>query len=132
VPQEAERTRDRPVGGDLLVQLSNMMVQEKKKCFGKGPVNAKSYMVDDLLFVVMRGGMTTAERTMVELNREDQVRAFRQAFQNEMTEQLTGKVEELTGRTVLTYQSQVMFEPDILVEMFVFADSIDWAPEAGH
>jgi uncharacterized protein YbcI len=109
-----------------------MMVQEKKKFFGKGPVNAKSYMVDDLLFVVMRGGLTTAERTMVDLDREDQVRAFRQAFENEMTERLTGRVQELTGRRVLTYQSQTMFEPDIVVEMFVFEDTVDGTPQAGH
>jgi hypothetical protein len=37
-----------------------------------------------------------------------------------MTERLTGMVEDLTGRKVLTYQSQVMFDPDLVVEMFVF------------
>ena len=50
------------------------------------------------------------------------VRQFRQLFENEMTEVLTGLVEETTGRTVVNYQSQIMFDPDIIVEMFVFAD----------
>lgn len=110
-------------GGELLAQLSNGMVQAQKKFFGKGPVRAKSYMVDDLLFIVMRGGMTTGEHTMVEFGQEDAVREFRQTFENEMTGRLTGMVEELTGRKVLTYQSQIMFEPDIVVEMFVFDDT---------
>lgn len=29
-------------------------------------------------------------------------------------------VEQLTGRKVATYQSQIMFDPHLVVEMFVF------------
>jgi uncharacterized protein YbcI len=110
-------------GQGLLARLSNEMVRAQKEFFGKGPTQAKSYMLDDLLLIVMRGGMTTAEKTMLEFGQQDQVRQFRQLFENEMTERLTGMVEELTGREVLTYQSQVMFDPDVVVEIFVF-DSI--------
>jgi uncharacterized protein YbcI len=107
-------------GQGLLARLSNEMVRAQKEFFGKGPTQAKSYMLDDLLLIVMRGGMTTAEKTMLEFGQQDQVRQFRQLFENEMTERLTGMVEELTGREVLTYQSQVMFDPDVVVEIFVF------------
>ncbi|MCE3266548.1 MAG: hypothetical protein K0S15_1257 [Solirubrobacterales bacterium] len=37
-----------------------------------------------------------------------------------MAERLTGTIEQLTGRKVVNYQSQVMFDPDIVVELFVF------------
>ncbi len=37
-----------------------------------------------------------------------------------MAGQLIGVIEELTGRKVVTYQSQIMFDPDRVVEMFVF------------
>jgi uncharacterized protein YbcI len=107
-------------GGDLLARLSDEMVRAKKQFFGKGPEQAKSYMLDDLLIVVMRGGLTTAEQTMLRFGRNNMVRQFRQLFENEMTEVLTSLVEETTGRTVVNYQSQVMFDPDIIVEMFVF------------
>jgi uncharacterized protein YbcI len=107
-------------GGEMLSRLSNEMVRAQKKFFGMGPTEAKSYLVDDLLFIVMRGGMTTAEKTMLEFDQHDLVRQFRQTFENEMTERLTDMVEEITGRSVCTYQSQVMFDPDIVVEMFVF------------
>lgn len=107
-------------GQGLLARLSNEMVRAQKRFFGKGPTEAKSYMLDDFLLIVMRGGLTAAEKTMLEFGRPDQVRQFRQLFENEMTERLTSMVEELTGRKVVTYQSQVMFDPDIVVEMFVF------------
>ena len=107
-------------GGSLLARISNEMVRAQKEFFGKGPTKAKSYMLDDMLIIVMRGGMTTAEKTMLDFGHPDLVRQFRQLFENSMTERLTGKMEELTGRKILTYQSQVMFEPDVVVEMFVF------------
>ena len=107
----------------MLARLSNEMVRAQKKYFGLGPVRAKSYMLDDLLFIVMRGGMTTAEKTMLEFGQTDLVREFRQAFENEMTGRLTDLVEDITGRSVCNYQSQVMFNPDIVVEMFVFDDA---------
>ena len=111
---------DIDAGGEMLARLSNEMVRAQKQFFGMGPTEAKSYLVDDLLFIVMRGGMTTAEKTMLEFGQQDLVRQFRQTFENEMTKRLTDMVEEITGRSVCTYQSQVMFDPDVVVEMFVF------------
>ncbi len=116
--QTAEDREER--GQGLLARISNEMVRAQKQFFGKGPTEAKSYMLDDFLLIVMRGGLTTAEKTMLEFGHPDQVRAFRQLFENEMTERLCEMVEQLTGRKVLTYQSQVMFDPDLVVEMFVF------------
>jgi uncharacterized protein YbcI len=106
----------------MLARLSDEVVRAQKEQFGKGPTQAKAYMVDDLLFVVMRGGLTTAEKTLLDCGHTDEVRRFRQIFENEMTGRLTGVVEEVTGREVLTYQSQIMFDPDVIVEMFVFSD----------
>ena len=112
-------------GPGLLARISNEMVRAQKQFFGKGPTEAKSYMLDDLLLVVMRGGLTTAEKTMLEFGKPDQVRQFRQLFENEMTDRLTEVVEQLTGRKVLNYQSQIMFDPDLVVEIFVFDSAGD-------
>jgi uncharacterized protein YbcI len=107
----------------LLSRISVEMVQAMKRHYGKGPLTVKSYLVDDLLFVVMRDGMTQAERTMLNAGREDSVRGFRQEFENEMAEPLVGIIERLTGRRVINYQSQVLFDPDMTIEIFVFDDT---------
>jgi len=114
-------------GGSLLAQISNAFVTMQKEYWGIGPLEAKSYMMDDLLLIVMRGGLTRAEHTMLDFGKQDLVRNFRQTFENEMTQNLTEKIEELTGRKVLTYQSQILFDPDIVAELFVF----DRAPGGG-
>ena len=113
-------TSERPQGVDLLSRISTEMVRAQKKYFGKGPTSAKSYMLDDFLLIVMRGSQTQAEKTMLDFGRADEVREFRQAFENEMTAHLCGMVEELTGRKVLGYQSQFVFEPEVVIEIFFF------------
>jgi uncharacterized protein YbcI len=110
-------------GQPLLRRLSTEMVRMQKQAFGKGPTHAKAYMFDDLLVVVMRNGLTVAEKTMLEFGQADLVRNFRQQFENDMTARMIEPIERLTGRKVLTYQSQIMFDPDVIVEMFVFDDS---------
>jgi|GEM_PF-2524677 len=107
-------------GGSLLAQISNAFVTMQKDYWGLGPLETKSYMMDDLLLIVMRGGLTRAERTMLDFGQDDLVRHFRQTFENEMTQNLTGIIEDLTGRKVLTYQSQILFDPDVVAELFVF------------
>jgi hypothetical protein len=52
----------------------------------------------------------------------DLVRQFRQTYQNEIGGVLIAKVEALTGRNVMTYQSQVLFHPSIVMEIFFFDD----------
>jgi len=112
-------------GGSLLARISNEFVMMQKQYWGLGPVQAKSYMMDDLLLIVMRGGMTRAELTMLDFGRPDLVRNFRQSFENEMTKNLTDKIERLTGRKVLTYQSQILFDPHVVAELFVFDKAAD-------
>lgn len=107
-------------GGGLLAKISNEIVRAQKQYFGKGPVQAKSYMLDDMLFVVLRGGITVAEETMLELGQPGLVREFRQAFETQMKDRFCRLVEELTGRRVLNYQSQIMFDPHVVVEIFIF------------
>ena len=116
-----------PQEQSLLSRISTEVVRTLKDSFGKGPLKAKSYMLDDFLIVVMRGGVTVAEQTMLDRGHADLVREFRQTYQNELCDELGAKIEPLTGRKVVNYQSQILFEPHIVVEMFFFDDTADEA-----
>jgi len=109
----------------LLSRISTEVVRTLKDSFGKGPVKAKSYLIDDFLIVVMRGGVTVAEQTMLDRGHGDLVRKFRQTYENEMGDELMAKIEALTGRKVVTYQSQIFFDPHIVMEVFFFESAVD-------
>ncbi len=117
------------VGGDAAAEpltkaLVRGLVAAVKEHYGKGPDSARAHFIEeDILVVVMRQPATTAERTMVSAGREDDARSFRLAFQDEYGQHLRSIVEEITGRKVATYHSQIMFDPDVLFEIFVFDPS---------
>ena len=117
-------------GQSLLAAISNSMVQAMKTYFGKGPTQAKAYMIDDYLFIAMRDPFTVVEHTLLRAGRHDLVREYRQAFQNEMASELVDRVEKLTRRKVLGYQSQVIFNPETVFEIFVLDPAEDGVAEA--
>ena len=118
--RQDDRDPSRRHDNSLLDRISTESVRVQKEAFGKGPSHAKSYMFDDLLMVVMRDSLTTAEKTMLGFGQADLVRNFRQQFHNAMTDRLIAIIEEMTHRKVLTYQSQILFDPDLVVQLFVF------------
>ena len=87
------------------------MVGLKKRYYGRGPEAAKAFIEDDYIFVVLEGGMTRNEETLLAAGKEDLVRQYRLTFQDVVGPTATGAVEELTGRKVIGYHSQVVFEP---------------------
>jgi uncharacterized protein YbcI len=117
---ETQRDGGEAAGQSVTARISTEVVRTLKESFGKGPIKAKSYLLDDFLLVVMRGGATVAEETMLDRGHGDMVRQFRQTYQNEMGDVLIEKIESLTGRKVVNYQSQVLFDPQIVIEIFFF------------
>jgi uncharacterized protein YbcI len=106
-------------GGPQRTALANAMVGLKKRYYGRGPEAAKAWLLDEYAFVAMEGGLTRNEETLLEAGREELVRNYRLAFQEAMAETTTQAVEEILGRRVLTYQSQIVFGPTRSFEIFV-------------
>ena len=106
-------------GGQLLAAISTRIVAILREHYGRGPMKAKTYALDDLIVVVMRGsGFTPLEKTIVESGQPDRVVQMRHDFQHLMTKRFTDTIEELTGRNVLAFLSQAHVDPDITIEIF--------------
>jgi uncharacterized protein YbcI len=100
-------------------RISNAMVGMKKDFYGKGPSKAKTFINDEYVFVVMHGGLTRNEEVLIAAGERDLVRSYRLRFQEAMTRTTVGAVEEILGRKVLTYHSQMLFDPERAIEIFV-------------
>ena len=105
--------------GSIRTALANAMVAMKKNFYGKGPTAAKAWILDDYVFVAMEGGLTRNEETLLEAGQRDLVRTYRLAFQEVMTAAVCSEVTAIVGRKVLTYQSQIVFDPVRVFELFV-------------
>jgi uncharacterized protein YbcI len=106
-------------GGQLLAAISTRIVAILRDHYGRGPMKAKTYVLDDIIVVVMRGsGFTALEQTIMDSGEPERVVAMRHDFQRVMTKSFTDTIEELTGRNVVAFLSQAHVEPDLTMEIF--------------
>ena len=105
--------------GPMRAAISTQLVALKKEFYGKGPIGAKTYIQDEYVFAVLEGGLTRNEETLLAAGETDMVRTYRLRFQEIMRDRLTRTVEEITGRRVLDYHSQIVFDPPRAFEIFV-------------
>src|SRR5438477_11608292 len=109
-------------GGHLLSAISTSIVGILREHYGRGPMKAKTYALDDIVVVVMRGsGFTPLEQTIMDSGQPERVIEMPEDFQRVMAQRYRATIEELTGRKVLAFLSQAHVEPDITTEIF-FAD----------
>jgi uncharacterized protein YbcI len=107
-------------GGRLLSAISKSIVAIIREHYGRGPMKAKTYVLDDLVVVVMRGsGFTALEQTIMDDDGADRVVAMRHEFQRLMAGRYTDAIAGLTGREVVAFLSQAHVEPDVTIEIFL-------------
>ncbi|HEY3726615.1 MAG TPA: Na-translocating system protein MpsC family protein [Solirubrobacteraceae bacterium] len=107
------------LGGRLLAEITDRLVLLISEHYGRGPLKAKTYVLDNLIVCVLSGGYIALEQTMMEGGERERVLEMRRGFQQLMKTRYSEMVEELTGRKVLAFLSQTHVEPDLSVEMFL-------------
>jgi uncharacterized protein YbcI len=118
--------------GQVRAAISDGLVRLLSRHFGKGPTRAKTYICDDYVFCVFEGLLTTSEQTLVERGRGTLVREYRLAFQEELAGEFRQVVEDTTRRKVLTYHSQIVFDPPRGFEIFLLEPGSRPANDADH
>jgi uncharacterized protein YbcI len=116
---------ERSSRGVLLTSISNALVGLHKEYYGKGPTKSKTFLVDDTVLCVLRGGFTPVERTLIDSGEEEAVREIRHAFQQVMRTRFTQVIESTLDRKVVAYLSQVHIDPDVSVEVFILEQGVD-------
>src|SRR3954453_11694330 len=117
--EEPQREEPQRSSGELLSAISTRIVQILRERYGRGPTRAKTYVLDDMIVVVLRNGFTAVEETMMEGGAADKVVELRRNFQGLIADRYKAAIEEITGRTVVACLSQAHIEPDVTLEAFV-------------
>ena len=110
--------------GQVAAAISNAIVGIHAKYYGKGPTRAKTYLVDDTVICVMQDVFTTVEHTLIDAGKGEMVRDVRNTFQYALRREFQGAVRELTGRNPRAFLSQVDWDADVGVEVFVLEEEV--------
>jgi uncharacterized protein YbcI len=105
--------------GSVLLEISNALVGIHKEFYGRGPTKARTYVWDDLVVVVLQGGYSRAEQTLVEAGRDEAVTQTRLAMQETIEDASREAIERLTARTVRSFMSANDPEQELQTEIYL-------------
>jgi uncharacterized protein YbcI len=105
--------------GEIASEISTTIVQMLKEHAGRGPTKCRTYIDDDFVMVLMRGGYSRFENTLFEDGKFLDVRSARHSFQDTMEGRFTELIERMTGRQVAAFMSASHQAPDIQMEVFL-------------
>jgi len=108
--------------GEMRAEISKEIVRLQAEYYGKGPTKAKTYIVDDLVVVVLEESFTRAEKTLAERGEREAIQHIRRRFQQAMADSFISVVEQATGRKVRAFMSETDIEQDVSVETFLLAE----------
>jgi uncharacterized protein YbcI len=111
-----DHSRDR---GKAAAAISNAIVGLHREHYGRGATRARTLMSGEFIVCFLEDIYTAGERTLIEAGRFRTVQDTRDAFQETMRERFSSAVEEIVGRKVIGFLSQVHVDPDLAVEMFI-------------
>lgn len=86
---------------------------------GRGPTRAKTFILQDVVTVVLEDNLTHGELALVQAGLNAQVEQLRLLFKKTMSEDLIVGVQDILGRRVRAFLSANHIDPDIAVETFI-------------
>jgi uncharacterized protein YbcI len=104
--------------GKMLLAVTNAIVGLHREFYGRGATRGRTIMQENYLVCFLDDIYTKAERTLIDAGKFDAVIQARNDFQEAMEARFSQAVEELTGRRVRAFLSQVRADPDVAVEVF--------------
>ena len=110
--------------------ISNAFTKLQRDHYGRGPESVRTVVGYDHIICFLENTFMPVERTLIEAGETEAVRETRLAFQPAMEHRFVNTVEEITGRKVRAFLSEVSLTPDISVEVFVLEKGeTELAPE---
>ncbi len=122
-----------PPRTSLSSAISNLVVRVTRELTGRGPTQARTYMQEDLIAVVLRDTLTKGELQLIRNGHAEHIRSTRRFFQDAMRAEISAGIEELTGRRVIAFMSDSHFDPDVAVELLLLEPrGEEDAPQTGR
>ena len=98
--------------------ISNAITKLQRDHYGRGPDSVRTVVGYDHIICFLENTFIPVERTLMEAGEDEAVRETRLAFQRAMETRFSEVVEEISGRKVRAFLSQIHIDPDISCEIF--------------
>jgi len=120
------QTARKPTRGEVEALLTNAIIQFEKDHLGRGPVEARVYIIEDMVLVRLRGVLTPAEITLAKTPEGHvlikQVRTQLLESSRTILEEI---VQKVTGCSVVSLHSDISVKTGERVIVFTLAEKLE-------
>lgn len=97
--------------GQLEAEISDAIIRFEKEYMGRGPLETKSYIIDDMVVVRLKGVLTRAERQLAETSEasigRELIKRMRHALLEKGRPMLDAIVEDVVGVPVISLHTDL-------------------------
>jgi uncharacterized protein YbcI len=112
--------------GEIEASLVNAIIQFEKDYMGRGPVEARAYLIEDMIIVRLRGVLTPAEARLAQSSDGHvlikQVRRRLLQISRPMLEEI---VQRIIGSPVISVHSDISVKTGERIVVFVFGENME-------
>lgn len=114
--------------------ISQAIVRFEKEFMGRGPLEARTYLIDDLVVVRLRDVLTPAEHKLAKVNRKRRGRYLIKQMRQELIEQgrplLDAVVKDILGIAVQSLHTDISTKTGERVIVFTLTERPEWSDES--
>ena len=97
--------------GQLEAEISEAIIKFEKEYMGRGPEETKTYIIDDMVLVRLRGVLTPAEKNLAKIGGNAQGRALIKQVRIELLEKarflLEAIIQDITGQKLRSLHTDI-------------------------
>ncbi len=112
--------------GQTEAKISEAIIKFEKEYMGRGPLETKSYIIDDLILVRLKDVLTLAEKQLVKSGENHKGRDLIKQVRIELLEKgrplLESAIQKITGIKIVSLHTDISVKTGERVIIFTLAD----------
>jgi uncharacterized protein YbcI len=121
--------------GQIEAEIGEALIRFEKEYLGRGPLETRTYLIDDMVVVRLKGVMTQAEHQLARTAESSKGRELIKLMRVELVERgrslLESALEAVTGRKVVSLHTDISTVTGERVFVFVLDGAPEFAPSHG-
>lgn len=112
--------------GKLEAEISGAVIKYQRDIIGRGPEDARTYIINDMVVLRLKGVLTVEERHLCSTDRGRQVvKQMRQILRETFAAEVENIIAKLTGCQVISSHSDVSTKTGERVEIFILDRNLE-------
>ena len=112
--------------GQIEAEISQAIIKFELEYMGRGPKEVKTYIIDDMVFIRLKGVLTDAERQLTK-NQEGRelIKKVRASLLENAKDLLSRVLKDIVGLDVISMHTDISTQTGERIIIFILAETID-------